>query len=147
MWPRRVGRRKRGGRPPSKSKRIGSPWNGPWQTTASAGGRLDMIALTVQPEVLKRTVARARERGITIPTFAQMVDPTRVPGDLVDRLADVGLWDVNPLNLYRISWHNEPVLHGGGFGPVHYLEFPPALTGGEARIIAPAGQCVAPGAA
>jgi len=105
-----------------------------------------MIDLTVHPEVLKRTVARARERGITIPTFAQMVDPTRVPGEVVDRLADVGLWDVNPLNLYRISWHNEPVLHGGGFGPVNYLEFPPALTGVEARIIALVGKWFPTGA-
>ncbi|HUU61190.1 MAG TPA: pyridoxal-5-phosphate-dependent protein subunit beta, partial [Acidimicrobiia bacterium] len=105
-----------------------------------------MIDLTVHPEVLKRTVARARERGITIPTFAQMVEPSRVPGEVVDRLADIGLWDVNPLNLYRISWHNEPVLHGGGFGPVNYLEFPPGLTGVEARIIALVGKWFPTGA-
>src|SRR4030066_246667 len=67
-------------------------------------------------------------------------------GGAPDRLADVGLWDVNPLNLYRISWHNEPVLHGGGFGPVNYLEFPPALPGVEARILALVGKWFPTGA-
>ena len=105
-----------------------------------------MIDLTVHPEVLGRAVARARERGITIPTFAQMVDPTGVPPAIVDRLAGMGLWDVDPLNLFRITWHNEPVPHGGGFGPVNYLEFPPALTGVEARVIALVGKWFPTGA-
>ncbi len=105
-----------------------------------------MIDLTVHPDVLARAVARARERGITIPTFAQMVDPSRVPAAVVDRLAGIGLWDVNPANLFRITWHNEPVPQGGGFGPVNYLEFPPALTGVEARVIALVGKWFPTGA-
>ena len=105
-----------------------------------------MIDLTVHPEVLERAVARARERGITIPTFAQMVDPSRVPAAVIDRLAGIGLWDVDPLNLFRITWHNEPVPHGGGFGPVNYLEFPPALTGVKARVIALVGKWFPTGA-
>ncbi len=105
-----------------------------------------MIDLTVRPDVLERTVARARERGITIPTFAQMVNPARVPAAIVQRLAEVGLWDLAPLNLWRITWHNEPVDHGGGYGPVNYLEFPPALTGVEARIIGLVGKWFPTGA-
>jgi len=105
-----------------------------------------MIDLTVHPDVLERSVARARERGITIPTFAQMVNPAQVPAAIVDRLAEVGLWDLVPLNLWRITWHNEPVLHGGGFGPVNYLEFPPSLTGVEARIIGLVGKWFPTGA-
>jgi len=105
-----------------------------------------MIDLTVHPDVLERTVARARERGITIPTFGQMVNPARVPAAVVRRLAEVGLWDLVPLNLWRITWHNEPVDHGGGYGPVNYLEFPPALTGVEARIIGLVGKWFPTGA-
>ncbi|HSQ36356.1 MAG TPA: pyridoxal-phosphate dependent enzyme [Acidimicrobiia bacterium] len=105
-----------------------------------------MIDLTVHPEVLERAVVRARERGITIPTFAQMVNPVRVPAAIIDRLAEVGLWDLVPLNLWRITWHNEPVAQGGGFGPVNYLEFPPALTGVEARIIGLVGKWFPTGA-
>ena len=72
-----------------------------------------MIDLTIQPEQLKRAVQRARERRIIIPTFAQMKDPSRVPHGIKARLKNVGLWDVDPLNLFRITWKNEPKAKGG----------------------------------
>jgi len=105
-----------------------------------------MIDLTIHEEQLRRTVQRARERGIIIPTFAQMKDPTLIPAGIRVRLRQVGLWDVNSLNLFRITWKNEPVAHGGGFGPVNALEFPPALTGVPARIIALVGKWFPTGA-
>jgi len=105
-----------------------------------------MIDLTIHQTGLERAVQRARERGIVIPTFAQMKDPTRIPESIRARLREVGLWDVNPLNLFRITWKNEPVPFGGGFGGVNYLEFPPALTGVPARIIALVGKWFPTGA-
>jgi len=105
-----------------------------------------MIDLTIHPQQLKRTVQRARERNIIIPTFAQMKDPSRIPPAIQARLKEVGLWDVNSLNLFRITWKNEPVAHGGGFGGVNYLELPPALTGVPARIIALVGKWFPTGA-
>ena len=68
-----------------------------------------MIDLTVQPDVRERAIKRARERNIIIPTFKQQRDPGRIPPALSARLRTVGLWDVDPLNLFRITWHNEPV--------------------------------------
>jgi cysteine synthase len=105
-----------------------------------------MIDLTVNSEVLERTAAHARERGITIPTFAQMKDPSLISGDVVERLSAVGLWDVDPINLYRITWHNEPVADGGGFGGVNWIEFPPEVTGVDARIVALVGKWFPTGA-
>ena len=99
-----------------------------------------MIDLTIHKTGLERAIQRARERGIIIPTFAQMKDPARIPESIRARLREVGLWDVNPLNLFRITWKNEPVPFGGEFGGVNYLEFPPALTGVPARIIALVGK-------
>ncbi len=61
-------------------------------------------------------------------------------------LAGIGLWEVHPRNLFRISWKNEPRESGGGFGGVNYLEFPPALTGVQARIIALVGKWFPTGA-
>ena len=91
-------------------------------------------------EELERAVQRARERKILIPTFQEQILPDRIPAKVKKRLKKVGLWDVNPLNLFRITWKNEPVASGGGFGKVNYLEFPPALTGVDARIIALVGK-------
>ena len=105
-----------------------------------------MIDLTIHPERLERTATRARERGIIVPTFAQMKDPSLIPAGIVDRLHDIGLWDLHPLNLFRISWKNEPTPQGGGFGGVNYLEFPPELTGVPARIIALVGKWFPTGA-
>ncbi len=105
-----------------------------------------MIDLTLHPERLERSVKRAKEKKIIIPTFKQMRDPRRIPAAIVARLKKIALWDVDPLNLFRITWHNEPVAKGGGFGPVNFIEFPKTLTGVEARIVAVIGKWFPTGA-
>ena len=105
-----------------------------------------MIDLTVHPDQMKASADRCAERGIVVPTFAQMKDPSLVPADVRAELADVGLWDVHPRNLFRITWKNEPVEHGGGYGPVNYVELPPSLTGVPARIVALVGKWFPTGA-
>jgi cysteine synthase len=105
-----------------------------------------MIDLTMFDAPLDRAVARARERNIVIPTFAEMRDPSLVADDVVRRLRSVGLWDVDPLNLFRITWHNEPVPSGGGFGGVNLLEYPRQLTGVDARIVTLVGKWFPTGA-
>jgi cysteine synthase A len=99
-----------------------------------------MIDLSVYEERLERTVERARERDIIIPTFAQMKDPSLVPERIKEELRGIGLWDLASRNLFRITWKNEPVSTGGSFGGVNYLEFPKSLTGVEARVIALIGK-------
>ena len=99
-----------------------------------------MIDLTIHEENLERAVRKARERRIVIPTFSEQIHPETIPEKIKDRLKGIGLWDVNPLNLFRITWKNEPVPAGGRFGKVNYLEFPPELTGVEARIFALVGK-------
>lgn len=91
-------------------------------------------------EVLGRTVQRCRERQIVIPTLAQMRDPTTIPQRIKDRLAHVGLWDVDPANLFRITWKNEPTARGGGFNNGNWIEFPSSLTGVDARIVGLIGK-------
>jgi cysteine synthase len=105
-----------------------------------------MIPLARNNEARGRNVARCRERGIVLPTFAQMKDPSGAPRMIQEGLRGVGLWDVNPLNLHRITWRNQPVAKGGLFGEVNYLELPRALTGVPARIIALIGKWFPTGA-
>ncbi len=105
-----------------------------------------MIDLTVNESTLEAAAASAAARHIRIPTFAQMRDPGLVPDDVKVALRDVGLWDVDPLNLFRITWHNEPTAFGGGYGPVNTIEFPSELTGVDARIIALEGKWFPTGA-
>jgi cysteine synthase len=105
-----------------------------------------MIALEMNREARARNVARCREKGIVLPTFAEMKDPGKAPERVKKALAKVGLWDLDPLNLFRITWRNQPVEKGGLFGGVNVLEFPPALTGVPARIIALVGKWFPTGA-
>lgn len=95
---------------------------------------------------LERAAARARERRVIIPTFAQLQHPERIPEKIRARLASVGLWDLDPLNLFRITWKNQPVDRGGGYGPVNLIELPSALTGVKARIVALVGKWFPTGA-
>jgi cysteine synthase len=104
------------------------------------------IDLTVHPDRLERAVNLARERKMIIPTYAQMKDPALIPAKSKEALADVGLWDIDPRNLFRITWHNEPQVNGGGFGGVNYLELPSELTGVPARIIVLVGKWFPTGA-
>ncbi len=105
-----------------------------------------MIDLIVMEERLARGVQRARERDIIIPTYAQQNNPDLIPDSIKADLADMGLWDIVPRNLFRISWRNQPVEQGGGFGDVNYIEFPSSLTGVPARIIALVGKWFPTGA-
>ncbi|HHE47344.1 MAG TPA: pyridoxal-5-phosphate-dependent protein subunit beta, partial [Candidatus Acetothermia bacterium] len=99
-----------------------------------------MIDLTVNEEQLERTARRARERGIIVPTFKQMRDPSLVPEKIKKCLKEIGLWDLHSLNLFRITWKNEPVPQGGLYGEVNYLELPEELTGVPARIFSLVGK-------
>ncbi|MDD5370775.1 MAG: pyridoxal-5-phosphate-dependent protein subunit beta [Anaerolineaceae bacterium] len=104
------------------------------------------IDLTVHPDRLERVVKQVRERNIIIPTFAQMKDPGLIPNKIKADLANTGLWDVAPRNLFRITWHNQPKLQGGGFNGVNYLEMPSSLTGVKARIVVLIGKWFPTGA-
>ena len=100
-----------------------------------------MIDLTVRRDVLARNIRRARENGVLIPTFENMRNPETVPERVKEKLRGVGLGEVNPLNLFRITWKNEPVETGGLYRTVpNYIELPPALTGVKARIVALPGR-------
>ena len=100
----------------------------------------------IRHDVLEKTIERARARNIILPTFAQQKDPSLVPAAISARLKDVGLWDLDPANLFRITWKNEPVEHGGGFGEGNWIEFPKALTGVDATIIGILGNWFPTGA-
>ena len=102
------------------------------------------IIKKLNKDVIRKTAARCRERNIIIPTFAQMRNPETIPPSIASGLSKVGLWDVNPLNLFRISWKND--VKTGRFGGVNYLEIPRTITGVQARIIGLVGKYFPTGA-
>ncbi len=86
-------------------------------------------------KVLENTIQRCRDNNMIIPTYAQMRNPELVPDKIRNKLSNIGLWDLNPLNLFRITWKNEPVKSGGGYGEVNHVVLPKSLTGVDAKTI------------
>lgn len=100
-----------------------------------------MIDLTLNPTVLSQNIQKARENKVIIPTYQQMKHPETAPEKVKEGLKNVGLWDIDPLNLFRVTWKNEAKESGGLFQEApNYVELPPALTGVPARIVAMAGK-------
>jgi len=107
---------------------------------------IEIIDKIVNPEVLKKAVDHYREKEILLPTFRQLQHPELIPKKVKDRLENIGLWDLHPSNLFRITWKNEPKEFGGGYGKVNYIEIPSELTGVKARIVMLIGKWFPTGA-
>ncbi len=99
---------------------------------------MDMKLSKTNETVVAKAAAKCREQGIRIPTLAQMKDPSLIPDDIKTDLKKVGLWDFDPLNLFRITWKNDPKT--GQFTDGNWIEFPSELTGVSARIIGLVGK-------
>ncbi len=97
-------------------------------------------------QVLANTIKRCRERNIIIPTYKQMREPESIPESIKNELKSIGLWDLNPLNLFRITWKNEPVKTGGGYDKVNHVVLPESLTGVKAKIVVLIGKFFPTGA-
>ncbi|MCJ7689894.1 MAG: pyridoxal-phosphate dependent enzyme [Clostridiaceae bacterium] len=100
-----------------------------------------LIDLEINEEQLKKTVESAKERNVIIPTIAQMKDPNKIPEEIKEKLKNTGLWDIDPVNLFRISWKNQPVKTGGLYNEIpNYIEIPSEISGVKARIFAMVGK-------
>ncbi len=73
-----------------------------------------------------------------------MRDPNLIPQTITEKMPKVGLWDINPLNLFRISWKND--VKTGLYGNVNCIEIPHSITGVKARIIGLVGKYFPTGA-
>lgn len=107
---------------------------------------IELINKVTNEKALENAVERYRKHGIILPTFAQQKNPKLIPEKIKDKLKNVGLWDFNPLNLFRITWKNEPKEFGGLFGKPNYIELPKEITGVDARIVLMVGKYFPTGA-
>lgn len=107
---------------------------------------IQTIDKVTNEKALANAVKRFKERGIILPTFEQQRNPELIPQKIKDQLKNIGLWDINPLNLFRITWKNEPKEKGGLYGNVNYIELPKAITGVDARIVLLIGKWFPTGA-
>ena len=89
--------------------------------------------------VYRRTVQRFRDRGIVLPRFSELADPSRIPAAVRSSLGSVAPDAVDPRNLFRVHWHNAADRRSLVEVPEH-LVLAPTLTGVEARIVVALGD-------
>jgi len=100
---------------------------------------LGLEADVVDPDLRARAVAHFRQRGIRLPTFAELADPTRIPASVRESLAEVDPDAPDPRNLFRVHWYNDESRRGLAAVPSHAV-LPPSLTGVPAKIIVAFGD-------
>ena len=86
------------------------------------------IDLTINRGGLAHNIQKAKENNIIIPTIAQMQNPDLIPEKIKEKLSHTGLWDVDPVNLFRINWHNECPAFPAAFLPCPASGSRPAAT-------------------
>jgi len=84
----------------------------------------------VDEQVLATSVGRFRERGIVLPTFAEVTNPASVPAE---RVGDVEPQVPDPRNLWRVHWYNDRA--GGRVEIPEHVVLTRELTGVESPII------------
>jgi cysteine synthase len=88
---------------------------------------------------LDRTVGRLREARVVLPTFGQLASPALIPPEARRSLAGVDPDAADPLNLFRVHWHNAANRVDAVDVPDH-LVLPRELTGVEALIVVALGD-------
>ena len=90
----------------------------------------------VDEAALSNSVDRFRERGITLPTFAQLADPSTF--DHASHVGDADPQGQDARNLWRNHWYND--LAGNRVDVPDHVVLPPELTGVACPIIAVFGD-------
>jgi len=110
-------------------------------TLVSAPGAGDALAATLENQfgladrivdeaALANSVGRFAERGITLPTFAELADPSRIAPE---RVGDADPQGPDARNLWRNHWYND--VAGRRVGVPDHVVIPPELSGVESPII------------
>lgn len=93
-------------------------------------GQFGLADRVVNQEYLDNSVKRFRDRGITLPTFAEMADPSTVPAD---RVGDADPQGPDSRNLWRLHWYND--LQGNRVQVPEHVVLTKELTGVDSPII------------
>ncbi len=94
-----------------------------------------LAASVVDEASLDNSIKRFREQGITLPTFAQLADPTGIDPTLT---SGVGKDDPSPANLWRVHWYND--LAGNRTAVPDHIVLTREFTGIDSPIIVAFGD-------
>lgn len=100
-------------------------------TTHALENQFGLADRIVDEGAIANSVQRFREQGITLPTFAQLADPTTFDHD--SEVGDADPQGPDARNLWRVHWYND--LSGNRVQVPDHVVLPPELTGVSSPII------------
>ena len=74
-------------------------------TTDALENQFGLADRIVGREAVAHSVQRFRQQGITLPTFAQLADPSTF--DHTEKVGDADPHGPNGRNLWRVHWYND----------------------------------------
>jgi cysteine synthase len=101
--------------------------------------QLGLERTVIDPAVRDASVRRCAQRGIVLPTFAELTEPDRIPNAVRAAAAGVDPDAPDPINLWRVHWHNADDRRGTVAVPAHVV-LPPSFTGVRAPIVVALGD-------
>ena len=98
-----------------------------------------MATLGLENEVVdaaarKSSVAQLKGQKVLLPTTEQLADPSKIPAEITEKLADIDPDEPHPLNLFRVHWFNDADRRSRVDVPNHVV-LPKELTGVDAKIV------------
>ncbi len=99
-------------------------------TTNALENQFGLADRVVDAAALANSVARFREQRITLPTFAELADPSTSDPS---RVGDADKNAPDPRNLWRVHWYND--LDGNRVDVPDHVVLPKSLTGVDSPII------------
>ena len=103
---------------------------GAGQTPFALENQFGLADRIVDDAALANSVQRFREQGISLPTFAQLADPSAIDPS---RVGDADKNGPDPRNLWRVHWYND--LAGQRVDVPDHVVLPKSLTGVDSPII------------
>lgn len=93
----------------------------------------------VDREIYRRAVDHMRQAGIRLPKFSELAHAPDALAGLNPRLNGIDPDAPDPLNLFRVHWHNDASRRGITATPAH-LRLPKSVTGVDAEIVIALGD-------
>lgn len=93
----------------------------------------------VDGDVHARAVKAFARSGIRLPKLSELASPETIDVATLEALPAVDPDSADPLNLFRVHWHNGPDRRHAADAP-HHLVLPPELTGVPAKIVVATGD-------
>jgi len=93
----------------------------------------------IDHDVYQSTIERFRKEGIRLPKFSELANPALIREKYGDALAKVDPDAPDPMNLFRVHWHNSDDRREIVDVPTHVV-LPSELTGVKAKIIVALGN-------